>query len=154
MLAALVGDLMRKIRRIEERLVTDDFDRERHRQFFGLAADEDAAGFDLLHYIPLWILSLTDAELTFGDMLEMSFVRRVQSLEAEKQPRDSAFEESNAEPREAVEDAVVYHVGKTHGKSPRMPQRMDRDIHVHLVHTEAVVAAAVDRETAAEPVRL
>ena len=39
-------------------------------------------------------------------------------------------------------------------KSPRMSEGVHRHVHVHVVHPEAIVGAAVHGETAAEPVGL
>src|SRR5512132_1498490 len=107
MLAALMGDFMGKVRRVEKRRIADDFYGEGHGQLFGFDAEIDAAILDQLLERFGRVLLLANAELALGNVLKVSFMGGMESFEQEQHPGDAAFEEGDAHPRKALVDAVV-----------------------------------------------
>src|SRR5689334_20786364 len=115
MLAALVGYFMGKIRRVQKRFVAYGLNREGHGQLFSFDAQVEPAVLDEFSDLLRRILFFAHAELSFGNMLKVSFMGRVQSFEQKQQPSDAAFEKSNAHARKALEDAVVNDIGAVDG---------------------------------------
>ena len=81
-------------------------------------------------------------------------MRRVQAFEEEQEPSNTAFEKGDANAREAIENPVIENIGAIDRESPRMTEGMHRHVHVHMIHAEAVMRAAVDRQAATELVGL
>src|SRR5262249_21177454 len=126
-LAAFVGDFMRKVGGIEERLVAHYFDRERHGQLFRLYTDEATAIFDLFLDISARVFAFAYSELVRRNVLEVSLVGRVQTFKQQQQPGDPAFQEGDADPRETFEDAVVNDVRAVDRGAQGMAEGVDVD---------------------------
>src|SRR4030095_15528690 len=71
-LTTLVGDLVRKVGGVKERLIAHDLDRERHGQLFRLDADEAAAFFDLLLDVSARVLPLPPTRISPRAVIERS----------------------------------------------------------------------------------
>src|SRR4029077_14533826 len=139
---------MGKVRRVEERLVANDLDCEGKSQLFGCDAEEKSIFIDQLLDMIDGLIVFTHAELFCGNMLEMGLMGCMKPFEQKQQPCNSAFEKSDAQTREAVEDAVVNHVRTVDRESPGMTEGVDRHVHVHMVHAESIVRSAMDGQTA------
>src|SRR2546422_7806899 len=139
MLATFVGNFVRKIRRVEKRLVADGLDRKGHGQFFGLNAQIQTLFLDQLLDIMARIFALPDAVLARWNILVVGFMRRVQAFEEEQEPSNTAFEKGDANAREAIENPVIENIGAIDRESPRMTEGMHRHVHVHMIHAEAVM---------------
>src|SRR5262249_10264270 len=145
---------MRKVGGIEERLVAHYFDRERHGQLFRLDTDEATAIFDLFLDVSARVLAFAYSELVRRNVSEVSLVGRVQTFKQQQQPGHPALQESDADPRETFEDAVVNNVRAVDCQAPGMAQGVYGYVHIHMIHAEAVVRPAMDGQAAAESIRL
>src|SRR3989338_2041789 len=76
-LAALVRDFVRKVGRVDERLVAYDLDGEGHRQLLRLTAEEQAALFDPLDDVSARLLALAHAKLAWRNVLKVGLVPRL-----------------------------------------------------------------------------
>src|SRR5262245_15927441 len=128
---------MRKVGRIEERLVAHYFDRERHGQLFRLDADEATAIFDLFLDILARVLAFAYSELVRRNVLEVSLVGRVQTFKQQQQPGNPAFQEGDADPRKTFEDAVVDNVRAVDRETPGMAEGVHGHVHITVTHYKA-----------------
>src|SRR3989338_2571920 len=84
-LAALVRYFVRKVGRVDERLVAYDLDGEGHRQLLRLTAEEQAALFDPLDDVSARLLALAHAKIAWRNGLEGGLQRRMKPLKKQQE---------------------------------------------------------------------
>lgn len=81
MLAAFVGDLMGKIRRVEEWRIANDLDGKRKSQFLGFDAEEKAPFLDLFFNVFARIVFFSYTEFRRRNILKMGLVRCMEAFQ-------------------------------------------------------------------------
>src|SRR4249919_43922 len=125
-LTGFVVDLVRKVRREDERLVADEADSEGQGQLVAFDADENT----ILIHMALNIVrdGLLVAQLQKAPariVLHMAVPRALEALDAVDEPTRSRLHEAEANFGIFVEDAVKEDAGEVNHLAKRMPQRIN-----------------------------
>src|SRR5665213_2879644 len=137
---------MGEIRRVEERLIPYNLDREGHGQLLGLAPDEKTSSMNLFDDVAIGTLVLAKTVRSRREILKMRLVRGVEPLETKQQPGNAALEKSDLDPWELIEDAVVDDARAVDRLTPRVTEGVNGHEHVQMIKTKVVVRSAVYRE--------
>lgn len=111
--AELVVHLVREIGGVNKRTVAYSLDGMGNVRFAPFAADEDAAFVDVTNGIVADLFSrLKPEELLAGIVLNVSFIRAVEALQAHKEPGDTTLHKAESDIRELIANAVEDDAGK------------------------------------------
>src|SRR4029453_16535877 len=154
-LAGFVVDLVRKVRREDERLIADDAHCEGQRQLVAFNADENSI---LIHMAPnivcdgLLVAQLQKAPARI--VLYVAAPGALEALDAVDEPTRSGLHEAEANFWICVEDAPKKKTGEVDHLPKRVPQRIDGRIGAHVIQTHMVMHPAVNADAALQTIGL
>src|SRR5262249_5674371 len=149
--ARVAGHLVREVGGVEERAHPDAPHHVLGVGLAPLAADHHPARAQQLEDIVVDVVVLEAQKLAPLVERHVGLVGLLEPLEGEQQPRHATFEEADPQPGPAVPHAVEEQAAQGDQLPERVAERVHGRVDVHLVEAEAVVAAAVDRDDAAQP---
>src|SRR5215510_3641007 len=153
-LARFVVDLVRKVRREDERLVADDTHCEGQGQFVAFNTDEYPILVDMpphviryrfvfaqLQKAPMWIV------------LHMAVPGTLEALETIDEPTGTGLHKAEADFWILIENAIKENAREVDHLAKRMPQGVNRGVRAHVIQPHVIVDPAVDADTACESIR-